>query len=149
MRRHAAILILLVVQFAANAYTAFRLGPVYDEPGHLVAGLSHWQYGTMVLYKVNPPLPRMVMTLPAFLMGARIDYRPALTPALDRPEIHYGFTYLAERPRERLRLLAICRLTTWLWLAIGSVVLYAGGATRCSAARPECSQPACGPRRRW
>jgi len=68
-----AIAGLLTFQVTMLARTAFLLTPVYDEPGHFVAGLSHWQYLSSELYRVNPPMPRMVMTAIPYLLGARIQ----------------------------------------------------------------------------
>ena len=45
--------------------------PTYDECGHVVSGIYHWQTGRFDSYAVNPPLPRMVQT--ALLAGRPID----------------------------------------------------------------------------
>ena len=48
--------------------------PVMDEPAHLAAGISHWELGRFQLFKVNPPLVRMVAALPAIAAGAKTDW---------------------------------------------------------------------------
>src|SRR5260370_42590012 len=35
-----------------------------DEVGHIAAGVSHWQTSTFSIYRVNPPLARMLAVLP-------------------------------------------------------------------------------------
>lgn len=41
---------------------ALRSFPTVDEVGHLPAGVSHWSFGRFDLYRVNPPLIRIVAT---------------------------------------------------------------------------------------
>ena len=48
--------------------------PVMDEAAHLAAGISHWELGRFRLFKVNPPLVRMVAALPAIASGAKTDW---------------------------------------------------------------------------
>src|SRR5438046_1373943 len=38
-----------------------------DEVGHIAAGISHWETGTYSMYRVNPPLPRMLAVVPVVL----------------------------------------------------------------------------------
>src|SRR5438132_11721809 len=38
-----------------------------DEVGHIAAGICHWETGTYSMYRVNPPLPRMLAVLPVLL----------------------------------------------------------------------------------
>src|SRR5262245_19895473 len=56
------------------AWVACCDAPVIDEVGHLTAGVSHWTFGRFDLYRVNPPLVRMVATLPVYLMGPEFDW---------------------------------------------------------------------------
>lgn len=34
--------------------------PMFDEIAHFPSGLAHWRLGTFDLYRVNPPLMRMI-----------------------------------------------------------------------------------------
>ncbi|HAC93058.1 MAG TPA: hypothetical protein DCF63_20865, partial [Planctomycetaceae bacterium] len=45
------------------------MSPTLDEPAHLVAGLSHWQRGDFSLYRVNPPLVKLIATVPMLIAG--------------------------------------------------------------------------------
>ena len=51
-------------------WIAARKSPVMDEPAHLVPGISHWQFGTFDLYRVNLPLVRMVAAIPVLAADA-------------------------------------------------------------------------------
>ena len=48
-------------------FSAYVHSPMTDEIAHFAAGLGHWRYGDFELYNVNPPLPRLVGTLPVYL----------------------------------------------------------------------------------
>src|SRR5260370_42401320 len=78
MSRTRLVLVTVIGLLAAHA--ALLLGSirrnyvVVDEVGHVAAGLSHWQTGTFVAYRVNPPLPRMLAVLPMWAAGPVTDY---------------------------------------------------------------------------
>ncbi len=54
---------------------AYIHSPNLDEVGHLPAGVSHWEFWEFDLYRVNPPLVRVVAGLPVYLMGLDFDWR--------------------------------------------------------------------------
>ncbi len=57
------------------AWGALRHSPAWDEPGHLVAGIGHWHFGGRFdLYRVNPPLARMVAALPVLAAKPKVDW---------------------------------------------------------------------------
>ncbi len=76
MRRRLSAL-LSVYALAAHAgllaYSAWRHSPVLTEVGQLPAGISHWELGRFDLYRVNPPLVRLVAALPVLQVP---DARP-------------------------------------------------------------------------
>ena len=65
---------LLCIQALLLGWGAMRHSPTYDEVAHLPAGLSHWELGDYRLFRVNPPLVRMVAALPVWLIGAETDW---------------------------------------------------------------------------
>lgn len=77
---------------ALCTWNAFRTFPTADEIGHLPAGVSHWNYGRFDLYRVNPPLVRMVCTCIDFhpehydwsLYSRQIGIRSEFSIGLDR-----------------------------------------------------------------
>ena len=74
-RRHRAILYgLLTVHATLLAYSALIHSPTPDEPAHVAAGLSHWRFGEFALYRVNPPLVRMVAAAPLLLTDIATDW---------------------------------------------------------------------------
>jgi len=66
---------LLAVHTGLLGWGALRHSPGWDEVGHLVAGISHYEFGTFDLYRVNPPLVRMVAAAPVVLADPKTDWR--------------------------------------------------------------------------
>jgi hypothetical protein len=56
------------------AYSAYKHSPTLNEPGHLAAGVSVWQFGRFDVYNVNPPLGRMVAALPVVRMRPSVSW---------------------------------------------------------------------------
>lgn len=81
-----SVILLLLVHSAILAYGAWLHSPGWDELGHLPAGLAHWLYGDFRFYKVNPPLVRMVATLPLLLDPPKIDWESVVVIPNGRPE---------------------------------------------------------------
>ena len=69
-----SVLVLLATQAGLLAYSATRHSPTHLEPAFLAAGISHWQFGRFELYRVNPPLVRMVAALPVLAMGCETEW---------------------------------------------------------------------------
>jgi hypothetical protein len=88
-----AVVALLTIHAALLMYSAYVHSPTLNEPGHLVAGLSIWEFGRFDVYNVNPPLVKMVAALPVIagftqgrergpsLRWARISSRPMASGA--------------------------------------------------------------------
>ncbi len=47
---------------------------VVDETAHVPAGLFHWKTGEFGLYRVNPPLPRMIAVVPLLFDQSKFDF---------------------------------------------------------------------------
>lgn len=75
---------------------AIRHSPTFDEPAHFASGWSHWELGRFDLYQVNPPLVRMVATIPSRIMGKRLLL--GSYAAGPRPEFAAGREFLEVNP---------------------------------------------------
>ncbi len=93
----AACALLLVAHAALLAYGAFQHSPGIDEWGTLPAGLLYWTEGRQDVYRVNPPLVRMVAALPVVTAGPEITWTLPETHGTYRPEltgaIHFCLTH--------------------------------------------------------
>lgn len=72
--RKIAVCVLLTTQAGLLAYSATRHSPTHLEPAFLASGISHWQFGRFELYRVNPPLVRMVAALPVLAVDCKTDW---------------------------------------------------------------------------
>jgi hypothetical protein len=86
----SAVWILLVLHAGLLSWGDWLHSPTIDEVGHLPAGLSHWQSANFDLYRVNPPLVRMVASLPIFVTGAGAESRSLHHPYPGRAEFKAG-----------------------------------------------------------
>jgi len=81
-----AVVLLLTVHAGLLAWGAWRHSPAWDEVGHLPAGISHWRFGRFDLYRVNPPLVRMVAVLPVLAARPKTDWSGFQQAPGARPE---------------------------------------------------------------
>jgi hypothetical protein len=76
-----------------------------DEFAHVPAGVSHWETGDCTIYCENPPFIRSLVSLPAWLSGARLNYRTAGVGSGRRTESAFGADFLASNLERYDRLL--------------------------------------------
>lgn len=68
--------------------------PVCDEVGHLTAGLHQWKFGRFFLYRVNPPLVKLVAAIPAALGNPVTDWSKVADGPGVRTEFDVGQDFL-------------------------------------------------------
>src|ERR1700730_5173637 len=89
-----------IMQVGLLAWSAYRHSPVGDEIAHLAAGISYWQLGAFDLYRVNPPLSRLVAGLPIVVVeGAELDWGTYRSGSSDRPEWSMGQAFVSANPK--------------------------------------------------
>ncbi len=127
-RRCWLMVVLLAAQGSMLVVEARRDFVTIDEAGHLAAGLVQWRYGDWEYYAVNPPLLRLLYTLPAAGASASLD-RISLEEAPEyRPEF-----WLAPRmavllgPRRYVEVLTHCRLLSTVLSLVGTVIIWYWG----------------------
>ncbi len=86
--------IMLSLHACMLGYIASGNSPNCDEVGHLTAGLYAWEYGRFHLYRVNPPLVKLVAALPAYLGNPRTDWTKAVDDSRERPEWGVGLDFI-------------------------------------------------------
>ena len=115
---------LLAVQTGLLAYSATRHSPTQLEPAFVASGLSHLALGRFDLYKVNPPLPRMIAATPPLLSGYNPDWSSLRDEPGTRPEYSVGLDFVrANGPRTRL-LVVYARWACIPFALIGSCIAY-------------------------
>lgn len=119
--RHAVIG-LLAIHAAMLAYIGAVHSPNWDEMAHLPSGASHWRSGTFELYRVNPPLVRMIAALPVLLSDARTDWSAYDDGLYARPEFGIGREFIDINGRDafwyyslaRWALIPVCLIGPWV-----------------------------------
>lgn len=87
------IAVILLAHLAILSVSASLNSPLHNEVAHLPAGISHWQHGSFALYRVNPPLVRMIAAIPVLLFGERQEIPPFDNGPYARPEFQVGVQY--------------------------------------------------------
>ncbi|MFN0055660.1 MAG: ArnT family glycosyltransferase [Planctomycetales bacterium] len=88
--RRGIALALLLTHGALVGWEGLRWSPTIDEVAHLTAGLSHWEFGSFDLYRVNPPLIRMIAAAPLLALGPKADWDDFSEKPYARPEFAIG-----------------------------------------------------------
>jgi len=118
-----------------------------DEVGHVPSGVSHWQTGTFLSYRVNPPLARMIATLPVLAMDAPIDATLLDTSPGARPEWALGRRYSEVYAARYLNLVRAARLAGVAWSVLGAWIAFVwsrelyGDRAGCLACAIWCFEP--------
>lgn len=116
-------LVLLMVHVMLLAFSASRQSATFDEVGHVVAGLSHWRLGRFDLYRVNPPLVRLVACFPLHLLGAEADWS-GYHSSPGRPEFTIGVRFWQNQNQNPIWLLWVGRWTCIPFSLLGAFICY-------------------------
>ncbi|HVA49379.1 MAG TPA: glycosyltransferase family 39 protein [Pirellulales bacterium] len=90
----------------------------------MAAGLSHWHFGRFDLYRVNPPLVRLVATRPVALMRPRSDWSAySLSPGA-RGEFQCGERFISANGVRSFWLFTIARWACIPFSVLGGCLCY-------------------------
>jgi 4-amino-4-deoxy-L-arabinose transferase and related glycosyltransferases of PMT family len=103
------VIVLLSVHAGLLAWSATRHSPTLNEPGHLVAGLTHWKFGRFEVYRVNPPLTHYVAAIPVMLAGYQEDWSGFYDSPGARPEFRMGEDFIKANGERSIWLFTIAR----------------------------------------
>jgi hypothetical protein len=119
-----AVLLLLAIQTVLLSFSAIRLSPTHLEPAFLASGLSHWEFGRFDLYRVNPPMVRMIAALPVLCVDHRTDNSLYSSVPGSRAEFGLGQDFVAANgPRTHL-LVSYARLACIPFALGGAYIAY-------------------------
>lgn len=124
-RTAAAVIALLAVHIGLIAYSATRHSPTLNEPGHLVAGLSHWGFGRFEVYCVNPPLVHYMAAIPVLIAGYEADWSGLYDSPGARPEFKMGEDFIRANGERSIWLFTIARWACLPFSVIGGLFCFA------------------------
>jgi hypothetical protein len=115
---------IMVVHAILLGWGAWRNSFTWDEVGHLPAGISHWQLGRFDLFRVNPPLVRMVGSLPILAAKPKTDWRAYDDRPGHRAEFDVGKRFLELNGVRSFWLLTLARWTCIPFSLLGGWVCF-------------------------
>ena len=101
----ACLTLLLGLHAVLLAVSGWWQSSTLNEPAHLVAGLYHWKTGDFSLYRVNPPLVRLVASLPGVVLGYEEDWSGYNNVVGARPVFGMGEDFIAANGRRSMLLI--------------------------------------------
>ena len=119
---------MLLVHAVLLGWSATRHSPTVDEVGHMAAGISHWQLERFDLYRVNPPLVRLVAALPVVLCGPKTDWGTYSDAPGSRTEFDAGRKFISLNGEESLWYFTLARWACIPFSLLAAVVCYAWAA---------------------
>ncbi len=118
------VVMLLAIHAGMLAWAATKHSPTMLEPAFLVAGISHWKFGTFELFRVNPPLTRMVAALPVMAAGCETDWSAFYEAPGARAEFALGSRLVAVNGERSLWLLTLARWSCIPFSLIGGLFCF-------------------------
>ena len=88
------LVVTVTVHAGLLGYSSLMQAPTVGEIGHMAAGVSHWCFGNFTLYRVNPPLTRLIGTLPVVVMSPKKDWHRASADIAVRTEWAVGEDFI-------------------------------------------------------
>ena len=130
MRVVLPVSILLGFYVSIFTWMIYQTSPNNDEAANLVGGLAIWKYGRFDLYGVNPPLPKMVASLPVVLFcEPNIDWKIyqeyiKRKTVGARPEFAMGLTFVQQNTNNIRGYFALARLACLPFCLLGAYFVW-------------------------
>ncbi len=118
-------MVLLSLHVALLAYSGWQQSPTLNEPGHLLAGLHHWRTSEFTLYRVNPPLIRLVASIPTTAIGYAEDWSGYYEHVGARPVFGMAERFVAANGRDSLLSFRLARWSLIPFSLLGGWVCFA------------------------
>lgn len=116
---HALLVLALISRYSAT----------YNEPGHISSGLACWHDSNFELYRVNPPLAKMLTTIP-LLTEASVSLEMlarATQQEGKRSEVAIGRFFAETNALQFNEILCRSRLMGLIWITVGGVLVWHWG----------------------
>jgi hypothetical protein len=119
-----ACIIILILQTVLLAWSGYVHSPTHLEVFHLPAGLSHWELSRFDLYRVNPPLIRMVAALPMYLSNHESNYCSYNSHPFNRAEYGVGLDTMHANGTRFVWFIILARWVCIPFILLGSWICF-------------------------
>lgn len=123
-RVRVALGLLLLIQTGLLGGSAWVHSPNGNEHSHLAAGLHHYRTADFSLYRVNPPLVRLIATLPALAMDHEEDFSAYQERIGARPVFQIGADLVRANGPRTMRLVRAGRLALLPIMLLGTLLCF-------------------------
>jgi hypothetical protein len=106
------------------AWGASRQAPTFNEPAHLVAGVSYLKFARFDLYRENPPLIRLVAAIPVLVVDYSADWSGFEDSPGARPAFAMGENFVEANGPRFMWLLTLARWACLPFSVIGALTCY-------------------------
>jgi hypothetical protein len=118
------VTVLLFVHSLLLGYAATRHSPTALEGPLLAAGVSHWELGRYELYRVNPPLVRMIAAIPVMFVGCETNWTRFVDGPRTRPEYSIGSQFIEINGKRSFWLITLARWACIPFSLIGGLYCF-------------------------
>lgn len=120
----ALFVLIMLIHAWLLGWIALKNSPTYDEIAHLPAGISHWYFGNFDLYRVNPPLHRMVAAIPVIIAQPTTDWSMIRDTPYSRSEFEVGKAFIKANPDNYFHYFVWARWTCIPFSLLGGWICY-------------------------
>jgi hypothetical protein len=114
----------LITQIFLLSWSSFVHSPTHLEVFHLPSGLSHLELNRFDLYRVNPPLIRVIASLPVWLSPHFSNYSSYSTDQLNRTEVFVGLDTMYANGNRFVWFVMLGRLVCIPFILVGGFVCF-------------------------
>ena len=118
------MLALLAIHGGLLAYSVWVHSPTYCEVNHLPAGLQHLHLGRFDLFRVNPPLVRLVAALPVAFLSPETDWKNCDDSLVYRTDMAVGQDFIKANGERSLWFFLVARWACIPFSLLGGYVCY-------------------------
>jgi len=119
-----AVTLLLLIHAGLLAYSALIHSPTFNEIGHLPAGISHWQFNRFELYRVNPPLVRMIAAVPVLAMNPNTDWSSYGTHSTQQSQLNVAIDFVKANGQRSFLLYSVGRIACIPFSCLGMAICF-------------------------
>ncbi len=122
------VVLLLAGHYAAAFDSLRRENPTVDEIAHMPAGLTYWERGTFKLYHHNPPLTKLVASLPVlFLRPVTVPIYSMSNSWMNDPpsQADFGHAFAFLNADRYFELFTVARSVMPLFSVVGGLFVFA------------------------